>query len=834
MAVPDLEGDGYIEETIRVEYEWKPPRCSTCLIFGHSLVDCPKAAFKRVVNSLEKGKGKSSGADDEGFIEVKKSSGINEGTSNSPKTVPSAGKKNVSTLGTFSLCNSFKALNVDPVIEEVETGNKASTSGVQEEGNTTIIERINVFEKHLLKEKCVLVDDDGKPLEKVDYSDAQGSEDEVESINNEMARYLASKPFGVGYVENDEVVKLIFNNGKKKGLGMRILEWMLTKEMKETKHYKMYAKEFGLDVPMTHSQPIESTQGMHRTPSAPRPLTLKNNKDFEDQQAVKKVEEHLIDMDIEKIMEGDEKSDANKFVDDIMNKIEEESVEAALIRKKGKGIVEIKDTPLTTPIRSPRTHTDSLSSYKEELKELTTSKTTSSSSKPKTDRSKHIQGAIARMSKRYGYIFRHMKKSFMPRKDMDAIGKIVEETLKKQERTRATFSSQVSNDVATKIPPQFDAFLMNYMNNHILHVHPTESASSFIPDLQQQLYLKMKDDGQACNADLPIWLALKYKFEKHATNAAPCRVDTFYSRDHEDHHDDDARPEGESTYDNEVPSKVVSLELLAEVSRKGIITNDLQRMQDALNNMIRSLYLFYLKNGNCETRKYVLSPHKVHAFSFLKNDLEELNTRWAQQSYIKRQLKTRDDPGEVYSKKRIVDVIRVQYDQGYVQEYMEEIMVKRADGEYKSFTESDYKYLHKNDIKDMYLMCIKSYQHKVNLTAPTLTFPGIEEQKPYTISSDPLVGLIYKNSKKEKKIMNIDEIPKFCDTALKRVLEKVKKINLDVKHRYADPTLSKADAEFMQFYEEYIQEQLRHQDHMRHWERYVNERPLKQRRERPE
>ncbi|GKE06771.1 hypothetical protein Tco_1398789, partial [Tanacetum coccineum] len=68
----------------------------------------------------------------------------------------------------FFLSNSFEALNVDPVIEEVETGNKASTSGVQEE-------------------------------EKVDYSDAQGSEDEVESVDNEMASYLASKSYEVGY-----------------------------------------------------------------------------------------------------------------------------------------------------------------------------------------------------------------------------------------------------------------------------------------------------------------------------------------------------------------------------------------------------------------------------------------------------------------------------------------------------------------------------------------------------------------------------------------------------------------------------------------------------------
>ncbi|GKF70924.1 hypothetical protein Tco_0203981, partial [Tanacetum coccineum] len=53
------------------------------------------------------------------------------------------------------VCNSFKALNIkNPIIEEVETGNKASTSRVQE--------------------KCVLMDDDGKPIDKFDYSGNHG------------------------------------------------------------------------------------------------------------------------------------------------------------------------------------------------------------------------------------------------------------------------------------------------------------------------------------------------------------------------------------------------------------------------------------------------------------------------------------------------------------------------------------------------------------------------------------------------------------------------------------------------------------------------------------
>ncbi|GJR10199.1 hypothetical protein Tco_0792851 [Tanacetum coccineum] len=45
---------------------------------------------------------------------------------------------------------------------------------------------------------------------------------------------------------------------------------MISKEMKHTKHYRMYAEVFRIDVPLTQSQPTESTQGTHRIPSAPR------------------------------------------------------------------------------------------------------------------------------------------------------------------------------------------------------------------------------------------------------------------------------------------------------------------------------------------------------------------------------------------------------------------------------------------------------------------------------------------------------------------------------------------------------------------------------------
>ncbi|GJS39562.1 hypothetical protein Tco_0564605 [Tanacetum coccineum] len=76
----------------------------------------------------------------------------------------------------------------------------------------------------------------------------------------------------------DDIMKNIFNLGRNKNkVGMQILAWMITDEMKLTEHYKMYAEVFGLDVPLTQLKPTESTQGTHRTPSTtwlpPNPVT---------------------------------------------------------------------------------------------------------------------------------------------------------------------------------------------------------------------------------------------------------------------------------------------------------------------------------------------------------------------------------------------------------------------------------------------------------------------------------------------------------------------------------------------------------------------------------
>ncbi|GKA94596.1 zinc finger, CCHC-type containing protein [Tanacetum coccineum] len=88
---------------------------------------------------------------------------------------------------------------------------------------------------------------------------------------------------------------------------------------------------------------------------------------------------------------------------------------------------------------------------------------------------------------------------------------------------------------------------------------------------------------------------------------------------------------------------------------------------------------------------------------------------------------------------------------------------------------------------------VESYQQKVNLIAITITFPDIGKHKMFFTVFEPVYGIIYMNIKKEKRVMRHQEIHKFCDATLKRVLEGLKSYNNDVKHGYVTPSLSKED-----------------------------------------
>ncbi|GJZ92362.1 hypothetical protein Tco_0664427 [Tanacetum coccineum] len=54
------------------------------------------------------------------------------------------------------------------------------------------------MERLIIDGTATLVDDDGKPLTRVDSSGEHDSEDEVASVDNYMANFLASKDVGYG------------------------------------------------------------------------------------------------------------------------------------------------------------------------------------------------------------------------------------------------------------------------------------------------------------------------------------------------------------------------------------------------------------------------------------------------------------------------------------------------------------------------------------------------------------------------------------------------------------------------------------------------------------
>nr|GFC21867.1 hypothetical protein [Tanacetum cinerariifolium]GFC21874.1 hypothetical protein [Tanacetum cinerariifolium] len=100
--------------------------------------------------------------------------------------------------------------------------------------------------------------------------------------------------------------------------------------------------------------------------------------------------------------------------------------------EKGKNVEESRITPFPTPIRSPRIHTDLISSDTKKLQELTVPHTTPSSSSPsnklshtncllslfkvKHARFKHYKSFFQELQGRYGYLFEHLRAKFMPRK----------------------------------------------------------------------------------------------------------------------------------------------------------------------------------------------------------------------------------------------------------------------------------------------------------------------------------------------------------------------------------------------------------------------------------
>ncbi|GJW51066.1 zinc knuckle CX2CX4HX4C containing protein [Tanacetum coccineum] len=159
IGIPSLSEDDFTKETIRVEYEWRPPRCDTCKIFGHVHDYCPKKVVSPPIVATSNVVTPNAEKTNDGFQTVgkkKKRKGKSKSTNGGqftghsvkhnvryePKATTSAPMKGTTYVGytsqstpilkttdnsskkdNLSMSNSFSALNEEEEEDEEEVEN---------------------------------------------------------------------------------------------------------------------------------------------------------------------------------------------------------------------------------------------------------------------------------------------------------------------------------------------------------------------------------------------------------------------------------------------------------------------------------------------------------------------------------------------------------------------------------------------------------------------------------------------------------------------------------------------------------------------------------------
>ncbi|GJT12899.1 proteasome subunit alpha type-5 [Tanacetum coccineum] len=183
------------------------------IVLGHTQVECPKNIRLGVPKNLKKTSQTSRGVPvgpKVGFKPHKEYRPVPK----KPTASPSGNKKKgVAHNNEVSNSNPFDVLNSIDNDEELGTNggtinldnNRANSSGSSfmnvennSTSNTPIIDKIRKFEDLLIDGQAILVDKAGIPLKKVECLGDYDSDDEVASVDNDIARSLASERVGFG------------------------------------------------------------------------------------------------------------------------------------------------------------------------------------------------------------------------------------------------------------------------------------------------------------------------------------------------------------------------------------------------------------------------------------------------------------------------------------------------------------------------------------------------------------------------------------------------------------------------------------------------------------
>ncbi|GJR82616.1 hypothetical protein Tco_0153401 [Tanacetum coccineum] len=315
---------------------------------------------------------------------------------------------------------------------------------------------------------------------------------------------------------------------------MQIPEWMISEEMKNTKHYQITPSAPRSPNPKTEtaesSAPKQSTvihfrlperRSTRLTPPAPVPTV-----DKADEMILQDTLQHLASEEIKKMIEGSEnviddslpprndepnipgtrlepRSDKESPEVEIINDEEVEITNVVIPvnvneeeeeitdevydlkrREKGKIVEESRTRPFPTLIRSPKIHSDLVSSDTKKLRELTVTdtKTTPSSRSPNNNLSKtnrllslfkakpacfkQYKNFFQELQGRYTYLFEHLKARFLSRKSFDTLVDHLQEVM--VELLPTMVDTHIKEQVKRQVPEQVQDQVLVYVAEGVI------------------------------------------------------------------------------------------------------------------------------------------------------------------------------------------------------------------------------------------------------------------------------------------------------------------------------------------------------------------------------
>ncbi|GKC09986.1 hypothetical protein Tco_1001596 [Tanacetum coccineum] len=122
---------------------------------------------------------------------------------------------------------------------------------------------------------------------------------------------------------------------------------------------------------------------------------------------------------------------------------------------------------------------------------------------------------------------------------------------------------------------------------------------------------------------------------------------------------------------------------------------------------------------------------------------------------------------------RILSVVRIKAYSRYGYDYLSEIVLRRADYQEHMMAEKDFKNMYPSDFEDLNLLLLQGHLDHLSGSDKRMLSTAVKLYKfkyDYTIIESPR-AVVFPVNNNERKIMRFNEIYKFSDGTLTRILE---------------------------------------------------------------